>query len=413
MTVVRPNSIAGINSITVQTGQALNIHDASGNLIRNITSSSGVSTFSSLHVGSGTTTNTQGISVGTGCSIVSGTVNTLDFYTNNNDRLRIYPGGQVSIRNTNATSFNTGGDDLVIGDGTDGQDAGITLYSHTSDNCSIFFNDTASSGVTGLIQYRHDSDALKINTAGSERLRINSSGQVLIGGTSSVAGWGQANRFQVQGSTWDTSGATIAKLGGNSNSPNLVFTASRGSSVGTVVQNGDRLGYITFTGDDGTDVNSNAAKIYCEVDGSPGSNDLPGRLIFSTTADGADSASERLRISSDGGVALTGHSECSINALGNSSGTVTIDFRTANYISCTLTGTTTFANPTTESVGQSGSIIITQDGTGSRTASWGSQFKWVGGTAPTLTTTAAAVDRIDYLVVAADTIHCVASLDVK
>ena len=56
MTVVRPNSIAGINSITVQTGQALNIHDASGNLIRNITSSSGVSTFSSLHVGAGTTT---------------------------------------------------------------------------------------------------------------------------------------------------------------------------------------------------------------------------------------------------------------------------------------------------------------------------------------------------------------------
>ena len=51
MTVVSPNSIAGINSITVQTGQALNIHDASGNLIRNITSSSGVSTFSSLHVG--------------------------------------------------------------------------------------------------------------------------------------------------------------------------------------------------------------------------------------------------------------------------------------------------------------------------------------------------------------------------
>ena len=247
----------------------------------------------------------------------------------------------------------------------------------------------------------------------TERLRINSSGQVLIGGTSSVNGWGQTNRLQVHGSTWSTSGVTIAKLGGNSNSPNLVFTASRGSSVGTVVQNGDRLGYITFTGDDGTDVNSNAAKIYCEVDGSPGSNDLPGRLIFSTTADGADSASERLRISSDGGVALTGHSECSINALGNSSGTVTIDFRTANYISCTLTGTTTFANPTTESVGQSGSIIITQDGTGSRTASWGSQFKWVGGTAPTLTTTAAAVDRIDYLVVAADTIHCVASLDVK
>ena len=188
MTVVRPNSIAGINSITVQTGQALNIHDASGNLIRNITSSSGVSTFSSLHVGSGTTTNTQGISVGTGCSIVSTTVGQLEFYTNNNDRLRIYPGGQVRIRNTNATSFNTGGDDLVIGDATDGQDAGITLYSHSSDNCSIFFNDTASSGVTGLIQYRHDSDALKINTAGTERLRIDSSGRLLVAHTASIGG---------------------------------------------------------------------------------------------------------------------------------------------------------------------------------------------------------------------------------
>ena len=135
-------------------------------------------------------------------------------------------------------------------------------------------------------------------------------------------------------------------------------------------------------------------------------------LYFATREDGGALA-ERLRISSDAGVELTGHSECNINALGNSSGTVTIDFTTAYYIRCTLTGTTTFANPTTESVGQSGSIIITQEGTGSRTASWGSQFKWVGGTAPTLTTTAAAVDRIDYLVVAADTIHCVASLDVK
>ena len=70
----------------------------------------------------------------------------------------------------------------------------------------------------------------------------------------------------------------------------------------------------------------------------------------------------------------------------------------------------TFDNPTTESVGQSGTIVLTQDGTGSRTASWGSQFLWAGGTAPTLSTAAAAVDRIDYFVAAADKIHCVASL---
>ena len=62
MTVVRPNSIAGINSITVQTGQALNIHDASGNLIRNITSSTGISTFASINVTQGSGDLTVGVS---------------------------------------------------------------------------------------------------------------------------------------------------------------------------------------------------------------------------------------------------------------------------------------------------------------------------------------------------------------
>tara|TARA_Y100001963_G_scaffold60986_1_gene85142 strand:- start:940 stop:4011 length:3072 start_codon:yes stop_codon:yes gene_type:complete len=114
-----------------------------------------------------------------------------------------------------------------------------------------------------------------------------------------------------------------------------------------------------------------------------------------------------------GGVKLYGHSECAVNALGNVNSNPTFDFTVANYITMTLTGNVTVQNPTTESVGQSGSIIITQDGTGSRTCAWSNQFKWTGGTAPTLTTTASAVDRIDYLVVAADTIHCVASLDVK
>ncbi len=114
-----------------------------------------------------------------------------------------------------------------------------------------------------------------------------------------------------------------------------------------------------------------------------------------------------------GGVKLNGHSECAVNALGNVNSNPTFDFTVANYITLTLTGNVTVQNPTTESVGQSGSIVITQDGSGSRTCAWSNQFKWTGGTAPTLSTAANAVDRIDYLVVAADTIHCVASLDVK
>jgi hypothetical protein len=110
-----------------------------------------------------------------------------------------------------------------------------------------------------------------------------------------------------------------------------------------------------------------------------------------------------------GGVKLFGHSESIVTAL-TSAASLTIDFSLSNHFSCTMGHNITFNNPTTESIGQSGTIVLTQDGTGSRTASWGTQFLWVGGTAPTLSTAAGAVDRIDYVVVAADKIHCVASL---
>lgn len=74
--------------------------------------------------------------------------------------------------------------------------------------------------------------------------------------------------------------------------------------------------------------------------------------------------------------------------------TITPDFAAANNFSVTLGGSRTLANPTNLTAGQSGTIVITQDGTGSRTLAYGSYFKFAGGTAPTLTTTAAAVDVI-------------------
>ena len=90
--------------------------------------------------------------------------------------------------------------------------------------------------------------------------------------------------------------------------------------------------------------------------------------------------------------------------------TVTIDLADSNNFSCTMAHNITFANPTNAVAGQSGSIFLTQDGTGSRTGSWGANWDWAGGTAPTLTTTAAAVDRIDYVVRSATSIQAVATL---
>ena len=112
------------------------------------------------------------------------------------------------------------------------------------------------------------------------------------------------------------------------------------------------------------------------------------------------------------GCAFTGSVSGNLSAA-TSASTITLDLGTANYHTVTLAHNTTFADPSNEVAGQSGSIIITQDGTGSRTAAWNSAWKWAGGTAPTLSTTAGAVDRIDFLVVAAGNIHAVASLDVK
>ena len=78
----------------------------------------------------------------------------------------------------------------------------------------------------------------------------------------------------------------------------------RNSSVGgtpTIVQDGDALGAVMFSAGDGTDMRTAGAKIHAEVDGTPGSNDMPGALVFSTTPDGSStpgSSNERLRITS-------------------------------------------------------------------------------------------------------------------
>jgi hypothetical protein len=93
--------------------------------------------------------------------------------------------------------------------------------------------------------------------------------------------------------------------------------------------------------------------------------------------------------------------------------TIAVDFDSSNNFSVTLGDNRTLGQPSNQTVGQSGSIFITQDGTGSRTLGYHDDWKWAGGTYPILTTTAAAVDRIDYIIAAANKIHAVATLDIK
>ena len=102
----------------------------------------------------------------------------------------------------------------------------------------------------------------------------------------------------------------------------------------------------------------------------------------------------------------------SITALTDAA-SIAVNLATNNHFSVTLAGNRALANPTNIVAGTSGSFFITQDGTGSRTLSYGSYYSFVGGTAPTLTTTAAGVDRVDYIARTTTDLHCVWSGDVK
>ena len=89
--------------------------------------------------------------------------------------------------------------------------------------------------------------------------------------------------------------------------------------------------------------------------------------------------------------------------------TKTLDFATSSNFALTLANTSscTIANPSNLSAGQTGSIFLVQDSTGSRVLAFGSSWDFAGGAAPTLTTTASAVDRIDYVVRTTSSIHAV------
>jgi len=113
-----------------------------------------------------------------------------------------------------------------------------------------------------------------------------------------------------------------------------------------------------------------------------------------------------------GTVRVQAQSYSDIKDEGLESGTVTLDFGSSNNFKMTLTGTSTLGAPTNASGGQSGSIFILQDGTGSRTLAYNAVFAFAGGTAPTLTTSASGQDALLYYVQDASTIITTSVLNV-
>jgi hypothetical protein len=166
---------------------------------------------------------------------------------------------------------------------------------------------------TNLYQWDKTSDFHAWNTGGSERLRIDSSGRLLVGTSSARTGVfynGDANaipRLQIEAAGTGASSSASAAIGIVRNSdvagaqPYLAFARTRGTTLGSasVVSSGDGIGTISFQSADGTDF-VEAASITAQVDGTPGANDMPGRIVLSTTASGAFSPTERVRLTNTG-----------------------------------------------------------------------------------------------------------------
>jgi len=146
--------------------------------------------------------------------------------------------------------------------------------------------------------------AFRIQT--SEKARIDSSGRLLVGTSSAGAVGGQTAQSLLEGTNTPTSSLAAVCNANSTSGPLLLLGKSRGANTGgtTAVIEGDRLGAIFFTGANGTDLSNIGALIDCVVDAQPftsgDTTDLPSRLVFSTTADGASTPTERVKISSTG-----------------------------------------------------------------------------------------------------------------
>lgn len=158
----------------------------------------------------------------------------------------------------------------------------------------------------------------------------------------------------------------------------------------------------------GTDYNTTTANTISSL-AALSASDIVEILVYDVF-NVADTVSAASGGTFSGGVTFSGDVTLSKSLQGNTltdttnTGSVTLDFDTYQNFVLTFTGNVTFANPSTEAIGQSGFIVIIQDSTGSRTLSLGTDYETAGGSGITLSTAASARDIVPYVVSATGSI---------
>ena len=232
--------------------------------------------------------------------------------TSGSERLRISSTGEINTT-----------EDLQIG----------TTSSHTKE---LRFADSTRVDASSILVDNSNNSDLKITndrsgasivfaTESAERSRLDSSGRLLLGATGARANFNNGTRtayLQLEGTSGtnidSSSIALIYNQDSTGNASNIYFGKTRGSSDGdntALNATGDRLGNISFQGNDGTQF-VDAAHIRAFTDGTPGADDMPARLVFSTNS-GTTSPTERLRIDSGGRVIIGGTSNSGSSSVGS------------------------------------------------------------------------------------------------
>ena len=261
--------------------------------------------------------------------------------------------GILKIRN----SSNNGWVELLQLDGT------LTLEDGSASTPGLAFRDDLNTGI-----FSSGADNFDIATGGSVRANVSSTGLAVTGNVSATTFVG--NIDAVDGDfdgTLEADAITVAGVALNTVIAGVtVANATNASTLDTI----DSTSFLR--------------------------------------SDATDSATGLLSLDK---IQCTGRVSADITTHGG--GTVTLDFDTSVHHLVNLTQNSTFAQPNNQNVGTSGSIFLVQDGTGSRTGSFNAAFKFVGGNAPTLSTAANAIDRIDFIIKASNEIQCAVSLDIK
>jgi hypothetical protein len=286
-----------------QARQAIIRWTATGTTTRNITAPAQSKAYLVFNSTGGTQNIVfRGAGPTTGVTIGAGTSALLAW--NGSDFVQI--GGSSNVSGPTSSTDNA----IARFDGTTGkviQNSGVTI----DDNGNMVVSVNSTTNALRITQVGTGNAFLVEDSANpdSTPFAIDQNGRLITGNTASVTLSGSSiPSIQVNGTSTEAS-YSVTRWENTASQPFVFLAKSRSATVGTfgtIVQSGDTLGTINFLGDDGTVTPVVAASISAAVDGTPGSTDMPGRLVFSTTADGASSASERFRITNAGAWGLSG-----------------------------------------------------------------------------------------------------------